>query len=137
MNKMYNIKSELKSLKSLKARINRINLEIREIQNDSGIGAINYSERVQTSPSGDAIDNMILRRREKIDKLLIEQESIKIKIEVIENALSVLNERETKVINMLYIENLASGRVETELDRTYQQVRNISSQALEKIKDLM
>lgn len=120
--------------KQLKADIVSLELDIQEVNNESGIRTLSYSEKVQSSPKEDIMDKIIETKEKEIKNLLYKKEKLELKIKRIDNALSVLSDREKQVITMLYIDKLPYERVEVSIDRSYSQVRNIANEGLKKLQ---
>ena len=89
----------------LKAEINNLELEIKELENEyEGIGAISYEERSSaTNKISDSIANEIIFREKEVYRLNKMKRSKEILLLKINNALEALDENERKVVHYRYL----------------------------------
>jgi DNA-directed RNA polymerase sigma subunit (sigma70/sigma32) len=99
------------SYKVLKAKVTEINFKLRECE--TGIFEIPESEK---------------------QKLIIEREKTQIQIERIDNALSILNDEEKDIMEIVHIEHRRYWVVEEKLNYTHQSIKTIEAKAIEKMK---
>ena len=81
-------------------RITLINLKT-QLESIDGWGGGQSGERVQSSPSGDGMDNLIIKRN-RLQGAIDEYEKI---LDIYDRAWNTLNEREQFVLNQFYQKN--------------------------------
>lgn len=80
------------------------------------------------------MDKIIEAKEKETKKLSYRKEKLELKIQSIDNALSVLSDREKQVITMLYIDKLHYERIEIAIDRSYHGFRNIAIEGVKKLQ---
>jgi DNA-directed RNA polymerase specialized sigma subunit len=91
--------------------IKNLELDIEELENDyRGCGSITYEEKTgPTNAFNSSVENEITNKEKKIDNLKRLKRSKEIAVKKIDNALSVLEEREKKVVELRYFNNRKLG----------------------------
>lgn len=125
---------KLKSYKELKADIVYINIQIQELTGEYGVGAQQYSERVQSSNTTSTVERQAEVKLEKEEKLLQEKAFKEREILKIDNALTVLNDIERDIIKTLYINQGRIASLELKYERTYARIKQIEHEAFKKIE---
>lgn len=107
-NKYKKIEAMLYNYKKTVIEIKNIELDIEEISNDyRGCGAIDYQERTgQTYKINDPVANEIESKEKKIEYLNKLKRAKEIKIERVDNMLSILTDLEYRLIELRYFRNL-------------------------------
>lgn len=116
---------------SLKAKEIEIYAKRHNILDSTGAG---LSERVQSSTIGDGTSNKAIKLIESTELLEKEKEIYKLKVDLIENALSVLNEREAEVIDRVIFKEQIYSKVDYEMRVPVDTCKKIKRRALEKLK---
>lgn len=125
---------KLSNYKILKAEIKDIELNIEELREDISVPAISYEERPSpTNKFNSAVENDAIRLAEKTTELEKEKRHKEREIERIDNALSVLDEKEKKILKLKHIENYKWDTVTYTMDRSYSNCKLIEANALSKI----
>lgn len=122
-----------------KAQIKNIELEIENIKNDiDGVGAIGYEERTQaTNAFNSSVENEVVLRDNKIDRLVRYKRNREIEIEKVDNAIGSLPEREQLIINLRYFQKYSNGMIAAKLFITEEYLCNIKKIAVNQILDLI
>jgi DNA-directed RNA polymerase specialized sigma subunit len=91
--------------------IKNLELDIEELENDyRGCGSITYEEKTgPTNAFNSSVENEITNKEKKVDNLKRLKRSKEIAVKKIDNALSVLEEREKKVVELRYFNNRKLG----------------------------
>lgn len=124
----------LKSYKELKADIVYINIQIQELNDEYGIGAQQYTERVQSSSTTSTVERQAEVKMKKEEELLKEKAFKEREILRIDNALTVLNDIERDIIETLYINSGRIASLELKYERTYARIKQIETDAFRKIE---
>lgn len=114
------VEAILYNYKSTKAEIKNLKLDLETLENDyAGLGSISYEERVQgTNAFSSSVENEVLRRAEKIQKLRSQIRLKEIQVEKIDNALESLEEREKYIISERYFKKTLNKAIAAKLDVT-------------------
>jgi DNA-directed RNA polymerase specialized sigma subunit len=126
----------LKAYKKLKAEIKSIDLEIEELHDSSNIGpsGISYDEKTgATNKFSSQTENQAITLADKVTLLEREKRSKEREIEKIDNALSILSDKERQVLEIKYINGCRWDTVTYKLDISYQRCKQIEEDAVKKI----
>lgn len=130
------IRQMLKSYKQLKAEIKSLEIEIEELRDSDNLGpsAICYEEKTgMTNKFCSQTENEAIRLTEKITILERDKRQKERYIEKIDNALSVLNEKERQVLEIKHINGYRWDTVTYKLDISYPRCKQIEEAAIKKI----
>jgi DNA-directed RNA polymerase specialized sigma24 family protein len=125
----------LKNYKFLKAEIKALELDIEEMKDDIGVDGMDYGkDKISpTNKFNSTVENSALRIAQKeLDKRRKERE-----IERIDNAVSILDDKEKEVITLRHIENRRWDTVTYKLDRTYDACKKIEQRTLRKMSKFL
>jgi hypothetical protein len=131
---MKEIINKLKNYKVLKAEIKAIEIDLQELNEDISVSPIAYEERtgethkISNPTESAAFDLMEKKSILELDKRIKERQ-----VQRIDNALSVLTEKERMILENIYIKGLKWDAVTFTLDRTYPQCKKIEYEAIRKI----
>lgn len=128
--------NQLQRYKVLKAEVKNLELDIEELHEveNLGPGAISYEERTGvTNKITSMTENQAIAIADKHAQLEKEKRAKIRDIERIENALSILGEKERQVLELKHINNARWDTVTYKLDRSYSQCKAIEADALKKI----
>lgn len=135
---MENIKKRLREYKFIKAEITELKLKLQELNEEIGVSAIGYGERSSqtykiTSSTEDAAIR-IAEISEKYNKIIKEKG---IEVTRIENALSILKDKERQCIELRYINEHELPTVCYKVDRSMTTVKKYISDGLKKMDKLI
>ena len=101
------VEAMLYNYKKTKAEIKILIRELEILENDyRGAGAISYDEKTQaTNKFNSTVENEVINKTKEVYKLENEIRLKEIEIKNIDDALSILNEREIYIIKEYYINN--------------------------------
>lgn len=102
------------------------------------LGANGNSERVQTSKKADNIVEivaLIVDTSNEIDMLI--DKLTDLKIEVLDTLKKLNNPRQKSVLEQIYVYGLSQRAVSLELGLKYQTVRNVHSQGLKELQNIL
>ena len=107
MNNYKRVEAMLYNYKKTKAEIKILIRELEILENDyRGAGAISYDEKTQaTNKFNSTVENEVINKTKEVYKLENEIRLKEIEIKNIDDALSILNEREIYIIKEYYINN--------------------------------
>lgn len=107
MNNYKRVEAMLYNYKKTKAEIKILIRELEILENDyRGAGAISYDEKTQaTNKFNSTVENEVISKTKEVYKLENEIRLKEIEIKNIDDALSILNEREIYIIKEYYINN--------------------------------
>ena len=133
------IEGILYSYTTLKAEIKNIELEIETIINDyRGAGAISYEEKTgPTYKVTSAVENEIVTKEKKIERLKKIKRLKEIDVQKIENALETLTQREKDIIRCRYFEKKSWNKVGEKLDLTGDYCMGLSKGILKEIEKII
>jgi DNA-directed RNA polymerase specialized sigma subunit len=138
---MYKTSSEiLKDYKGLKAEIKDIDLQLQELDfNTLGPRAMSYdTDKISpTNAFNSETENMTIKREDKIKELKLKQGLAKILVERIDNARTVLTERENQLIELRYIQELDCKEVWDKLREEEKNYFVIHNKAIEKMDKIL
>lgn len=125
--------------KMIKAEINNIDIDIEELRAEfDGLKAIGYEERTSpTNAFNSSVENEILKKEKEINRLLKERKSKERLINKIDNALTVLDDEEKKIIELRCFENKSWNRVGCVIDKDGDYCSKIKRNAINKISELI
>ena len=130
-----NPKEYLRQLHRLEVCIEQRQEELNRLRELIGCNAIDYGERVQTSPSADSIPNEVIRRAEleadisrKIERFLQLKHKIINEIQSLDNAVYV------SILYKRYVEYKSLEEIAVEMNYSYRQVLRIHGMALQEFK---
>jgi DNA-directed RNA polymerase specialized sigma24 family protein len=125
----------LRNYKILKAEIKDIELKIEELREDISVAPICYEERpAPTNKFNSSVENDAIRLAEKTSELEKDKRHREREIERIDNALSILSEKERKVLRLKHVEGYNWDAITYTIDRSYVSCKNMESEALRKIQ---
>lgn len=125
---------KLRSYKELKADIVAIDIELAELEDEYGLGAQQYTERVQSSSTVSVVERQAERKAEKEQELLKEKAFKEREVLKVDNALSVLTEDEKEILTMSFIEKARYWKIQDKFHISYPRVKQIESEAIRKIE---
>ena len=128
-------KEYLRQLHRLELCIEQRQEELNRLRELIGSHAIDYGERVQTSPSADSIPNEVIRRAEleadisrKIERFLQLNHKIINEIQSLDNAVYV------NILYKRYVEYKSLEEIAVEMNYSYRQVLRLHGMALQGFK---
>lgn len=123
---------------SSKAKIKNLDLEIESIKNEfNGPGSIGYEERTQaTNKFNSSVENEVISREIKINQLQRLKRKKEIEVLKIDNALSVLSEREQDIIRLRYFEKYSNKEIAAKLNLVEEYISKLKKMAINQIIDL-
>lgn len=135
MTSLENPKEYLRQLHRLELCIEQRQEELNRLRELIGCNAIDYGERVQTSPSADSIPNEVIRRAEleadisrKIERFLQLKHKIINEIQSLDNAVYV------KILYMRYVEYKSLDEIAEKMNYSYRQVLRLHGTALKEFR---
>lgn len=135
MTSLENPKEYLRQLRRLELCIEQRQEELNRLRELIGCNAIDYGERVQTSPSADSIPNEVIRRAEleadisrKIERFLQLKHKIINEIQSLDNAVYV------SILYKRYVEYKSLEEIAVEMNYSYRQVLRLHGMALQEFK---
>jgi DNA-directed RNA polymerase specialized sigma subunit len=130
-----NPKEYLRQLRRLEVCIEQRQEELNRLRELIGCHAIDYGDRVQTSPSADSIPNEVIRRAEleadisrKIERFLQLKHKIINEIQSLDNAVYV------KILYMRYVEYKSLDEIAEKMNYSYRQVLRLHGTALKEFR---
>lgn len=129
----------LSNYKAIKAEINNLQLEIEEISSEyDGVKAVVYEERTGTTNAfNSSVENEILKKEKLINKLLKEKRSKEILINKVDNALTVLEEEEIKIIELRYFQKMGWNKIGILTNRDGDYCGRIKRKVVNKLSELI
>lgn len=128
-------KEYLRHLRRLEVCIEQRQEELNRLRELIGCNAIDYGERVQTSPSADSIPNEVIRRAEleadisrKIERFLQLKHKIINEIQSLDNAVYV------SILYKRYVEYKSLEEIAVEMNYSYRQVLRLHGTALKEFR---
>jgi len=130
-----NPKEYLRQLRRLEVCIEQRQEELNRLRELIGSHAIDYGERVQTSPSADSIPNEVIRRAEleadisrKIERFLQLKHKIINEIQSLDNAMYV------SILYKRYVEYKSLEEIAVEMNYSYIHIKRLHGYALLEFK---
>ncbi|WBW97581.1 sigma factor-like helix-turn-helix DNA-binding protein [Oceanirhabdus sp. W0125-5] len=128
---------KIKDYRNLRAEIDRLKIELEELQ-DASLKAVQYREKLSpTNKITSAVEEQVIKTEKKISEIKCTIRCKERELRKIDNALTVLDEREVDVLKLKYIEGKSWETVCYKLDRSYSRAKQIERKALEKIGHLI
>ena len=128
-------KEYLRQLRRLEVCIEQRQEELNRLRELIGCNAIDYGERVQTSPSADSIPNEVIRRTEleadisrKIERFLQLKHKIINEIQSLDNAVYV------SILYKRYVEYKSLEEIAVEMNYSYIHIKRLHGYALLEFK---
>ena len=128
-------KEYLRHLRLLEVCIEQRQEELNRLRELIGCNAIDYGERVQTSPSADSIPNEVIRRAEleadisrKIERFLQLKHKIINEIQSLDNAVYV------SILYKRYVEYKSLEEIAVEMNYSYIHIKRLHGYALLEFK---
>ena len=135
MTSLENPKEYLRQLRRLEVCIEQRQEELNRLRELIGCNAIDYCERVQTSPSADSIPNEVIRRVEleadisrKIERFLQLKHKIINEIQSLDNAAYV------SILYKRYVEYKSLEEIAVEMNYSYIHIKRLHGYALLEFK---
>lgn len=131
---------KLQRYKVLKAEIKDIELDLEELHESENIGAsaIIYEEKSgPTHKFNSQTENEAINIADKTIRLESVKRAKEREIERIDNALSILNDKESEVIELKHIKGCRWDTVTYKLDRSYSCCKQLENDALIKIEPFL
>ena len=139
MNEFKKVESMLYNYKNTKAEINILKRDLEILENDyKGTSAISYDEKTQSTNSfSSTVENEVIKRAERIQKLRNKIRLKEIEIENIDDALDALDDRASYMIREFYIKKRQLKVISDEihLDENYSSAYKTS--IIEKLVNLI
>ena len=130
-----NPKEYLRQLHRLELYIEQRQEELNRLRELIGCNAIDYGERVQTSPSADGIPNEVIKRAEleadisrKIERFLQLKHKIINEIQLLDNAVYV------SILYKRYVEYKSLEEIAVEMNYSYIHIKRLHGYALLEFK---
>lgn len=130
-----NPKEYLRQLRRLELYIEQRQEELNRLRELIGCHAIDYGDRVQTSPSADSIPNEVIRRAEleadisrKIERFLQLKHKIINEIQSLDNAVYV------NILHKRYVEYKSLEEIAVEMNYSYIHIKRLHGYALLEFK---
>jgi len=129
---LYNFNQTKAEIKNIK-----LDIELLESEYDDGIG-VNYIENTgKTNKITSAVENMIIRKEDKINRLNYAMRVKDAEIKKIENALETLTDRERSIIEMRYFQKESNRNISAKLYITEEYVSSIKSKAIKSLANIL
>lgn len=139
MNEFKKVEAMLYNYKNTKAEINILKRDLEILENDyKGTSSISYEERTQSTNSfSSTVENEVIKRAERIQKLRNKIRLKEIEIENIDDALDALDDRASYMIREFYIKKRQLKVISDEihLDENYSSAYKTS--IIEKLVNLI
>ncbi|SKA89591.1 hypothetical protein SAMN05428976_11334 [Clostridium sp. USBA 49] len=135
-----NIIQKLQRYRVLKAEIKNIELDLEELHEAENIGpsGINYDEKLSpTYKFNSMTENEAISIADKSQMLESLKRSKERELERIDNALSILDDKEREVIELKHIKGCRWDTVTYKLDRSYSYCKQLENEALVKIEPFL
>lgn len=135
-----NIIQKLQRYRIVKAEIKDIELDLEELHESEDIGpsGISYEEKSgPTNKFSSQTENEAIRIADKSARLESLKRTKEREIERIDNALSILDEKERQVIELKHINGYRWDTVTYKLDRSYSYCKQLENEALIKIEPFL
>lgn len=127
------IKDKLYQYGILLAEEKELNLRLRELEESYGVKEISYNAIGSRNGISKITERMVEKKLEAEGRLQVFKKSKGIEIERMENALTVLNEKEFEFIELKYIKRRRIDSIPYLLDRSKRTCERIESSSLKKI----
>lgn len=129
----------LKDYKILKAKIDNIEMDIDELQQEyKGCSGIDYSESSGSSGKFNSIvENEVVDREKRLNVLKYELANMRKEVKRIEDALGVLKELHYNIIYLRYCKGMKWEQVGAALGRSGQYCRTLSKGIIHKLTEIL
>lgn len=128
---------KIKDYRNLKAEIDRLKIELEEIE-DVSLKAVQYREKLSpTNNLTSSVEDQIFKTEKKKKEIECSIRCKERELRKIDNAFTVLDDREVDVIKLKYIDGKSWETVCYKLDRSYSRAKQIEQKALDKICHLI
>ncbi len=125
----------IKNYKLIIADINEIDFKIQELDADDNISMDERSINLGTKLSKtNNIQSNIEKAYERKEELKLKQEKMCRQLKRIDNALTILTEEERHIMQTIHIEHRRYYVVQDRLNFSYQRIKQLEKQAIEKMK---
>lgn len=132
---------KLKNYNFTKARIKAINQELELLENEIiGYRSPRYDDDIKSKSNQIyGLDDYLIQRERKKQKLLSEKRKKDCEIKKIENSLEVLNAAELKIIQFRYLNKniLTWNQISLKVGYCISQCKNLKIKAINKIKNII
>ena len=125
-------KEYLRQLRRLEVCIEQRQEELNRLRELIGCNAIDYGERVQTSPSADSIPNEVIRREADISRKI--ERFLQLKHKIINEIQSLDNAVYVSILYKRYVEYKSLEEIAVEMNYSYRQVLRLHGMALQEFK---
>lgn len=128
----------LYNYKNIKVEIKNILIEIEEVETSfRGVGAIVYDDMPKASNINSSVESEIEQKEKRVEylnNLIIKKEN---EIKRIDNVLEVLTEREKKLIELRYFENLTHTKIAETLSVDVSTIYRCKKEIIDKLIPLI
>lgn len=128
-------KKYLEQVQELEVKINLKKDQIIEVRAKAESCTSVLSERVQTSPCGDSLPNIVSKICEfEIEMNRLIDEQIDLKLEIISKLDKMSNKDHIRILEMKYLKGMNLVKIASEMNYSYRQVKRKHGWALEEFK---
>ena len=128
---------KIKDYRNLRAEIDRLKIELEELE-DVSLKAVQYREKLSpTNKVTSSVEDQVIKTEKKINEIKCSIRCKERELRKIDNALTVLDEREVDVLKLKYIEGKSWETVCYKLYRSYSRAKQIEQKAVDKICHLI
>lgn len=122
-----------------KAEIKNTDLDLEVLRGEfDGVGAVVYEERTgPTNKFNSSVENEVIDRDKKIEKMLKDKRLKEIEILKIENAIESLTQRERDIIEMRYFKKYNNRIISAKLDLTEEYVSELKTNIVNTMTDII
>lgn len=131
MEALYKILEEIKKYKELLADIRELDFRIEEYEENCTRDSENLLDTKLSKTNN--VKSMVEKAFENKENLLMQKYKRERRLKRIDNALSILNDEERDVMQIIYIEHKRYCIVQTKLNLSYQRIKQLEKQAAEKM----
>ena len=132
---MKKVKDKIKKYKSIKADITNIDIRLQEIEEELlGVTSMENGERTsKTYKIVSGVEVQADKYMNEKEKLLKEKAVLLRELRRIDNAMSVLDEIEKGIIEILIIDNRSCALAQMKYNLSYSRVKQLQSEAIKKM----
>ncbi|ENY98773.1 hypothetical protein [Clostridium thermobutyricum] len=132
---MKKVKDKIKKYKSIKADITNIDIRLQEIEEELlGVTSMENGERTsKTYKIVSGVEVQADKYMNEKEKLLKEKVVLLRELRRIDNAMSVLDEIEKGIIEILIIDNRSCALAQMKYNLSYSRVKQLQSEAIKKM----
>lgn len=133
---MNNTVYRIRKYKELKADIQEIDIKVQEIEEEIlGVSGQGTEERTgKTYKITSSVEQQAEKLMEKKEELYKQQAIKKRELKRIDNALTMLNDEEKEIIQIVLIERKKYWRLEQKLNLSYSRIKQMEYDAIKKMK---